>query len=297
MSNKKISSEIGGNGFRAEDVFQGFLGEPAYGLKTFRDMYFGVELEVNINPQIWQPLSNEQRQVQRQTIANQVHETVKDFCIFTLDGSIPFGWEMKTAPATFEYHLQAWKPFFNFVEANPNLFELHGQNCGIHIHLSRAGFKNEHHLGRMHYFIHRNGAGNRELMERIAQRPYGYKGINNPSDFATKHRYRTAIHIGNNHCPTAEVRIFRSTIVRAEFYKNLEFLHSLIRFTRPRCKDQHALMLTSERYLLYIGEHKQEYPNLWNFLNPEDVIDTVSTFEQPKAKRRSRSRAVAEIMD
>lgn len=289
MSEKKIKSLIGGNGFWAEVAFEKFLGEPPLGLKSFRDMYFGIELEVNIQSQIGH--SNKKRQ----EIADLVHETIKDFCIFTLDSSIPFGWEIKTAPCTYEYHLQAWKPFFDFIESNPGLLETYGTSCGIHVHLSRDGFKNKHHLGRMHYFIHRNGAGNRELMERIAQRPYGYIGINNPSHYEVRHNRRTAIHTQTNGRPTTEVRIFRSTLVRSEFYKNLEFLHSLIRFTRPRCKDQHALLLTSERYLNYVEEHKNEYPNLWNFLNPDKKIDVVSVFENPKIKRARRRRgAVAE---
>lgn len=293
MKSKQTSGEINGDGFRAEEFFTGFLGDPAAGLKSFRNMYFGIELEVNINP----ALSRTRDNALRKQIALQVHDTLKDFCIFTTDGSIPFGWEIKTAPATYEYHLQAWKPFFDFVEANPNLLELHGQACGIHVHLSRDGFKNEHHLGRTCYFIHRNGAGNRELMEKIAERPYNYKGIKNPSDYTRRHQGRTAIHIGTHHCPTAEVRVFRSTIIRSEFYKNLEFLHSLIRFTRPRCKDQHPLMLTSERYLEYLNNHKTEYPNLWNFLNPEHLIDTVSDFEKSyRARgRKPRRGAIVEI--
>jgi hypothetical protein len=294
MKQKKTSGEINGDGFRAEEFFSGFLGDPQLGLKSFKNMYFGVELEVNINPVI---VGHNKDDNLRRGIALQVHEVLKDFCIFTTDGSIPFGWEIKTAPSTYEYHLQAWDKFFDFTEANPNLLELHGKSCGIHIHLSRDGFKNEHHRGRMFYFIHRNGAGNRELMEKIAERPYNYRGIKNPSDHSTRHAHRTAIHMGVPHCPTVEVRVFRSTIVRAEFFKNLEFLHSLIRFTRPRCKENHPLMLTSERYLEYIGAHKEEYPNLWNFLNPEHAIEPVSKFlSDIKRRKRRVQRELAEIV-
>lgn len=289
MPIKSSSPAIGGSGFYAEQFFKKFLGEHSLGLISMKNMYFGVELEVNLKSY----------KISRVQAAQLLHPYIKHFAIYTPDGSIPNGFEIKTAPCTYEYHLIEWKKFFDFIESEKNLLQSHGDNCGIHIHVSRDGFANEWHLGRFCYFIHRNGAGNRELMNKIAERFYNYRGIKNPSDYKRAHISRTAVHVGVGHCPTAEIRIFRSSVVREEFFKDLEFVHSLIRFTYPKVEANHAALLTAEKYLEYIKNHKEEYPNLWNFLNPNDKINPISVFEKhileykkTKTNKKSKSNKV-----
>jgi hypothetical protein len=134
---KVISPDIGANGFRAQEFFKGFLGNPELGLQSMRNMYFGIELEVNLLPRTVREYTGPERQKDkpRKDVAKKLFKTTKDFAIYTHDGSIPYGFEIKTAPATYEYHLNAWKPFFDLVESEPQLLQTYGDNCGIHIHL------------------------------------------------------------------------------------------------------------------------------------------------------------------
>ena len=271
------NSQINGNGFFVEQVFPAPLGDPSKSLPELKNLFFGVELEVNVRDKDF---------AFRKLICEEVHQRIGHFTIFTTNGAIPFGFEIKTAPATYEYPLANWEPFFDLMEHERNLLDERNEACSMHIHLNREGFCDLFHLGRMSYFTHRQSGGNRQLMNLIAERPCKFVAIKNPSEFKNKHKTKLAVH-HSTYRPTVEVRLFRSTTIRNEFFRNLQFVHSLVRFTLPPVGKNHASVLNFENYYNWLERYQKEYPLVWEFLfaNGEKILA-----EQAKAEEKEKEK-------
>jgi len=254
---------------KAQDYFEK-QGDPSKGFKYFDKMYFGVELECNVARALHERFK-ETGEDTRQQVVEAIFPTIENVAIIKFE-ALPYGFELASAPATFEWHRTAWNHFFEVVAANPALLELRGEGCGMHIHMSKEGFKDEFHMGRMGFFIHREE--NREFIEQIAGRTHFYAKFGIPSKFdKQKINSRNAFHGQTNH-NTVEARLFQSTLVREEFLKNLEFMHVLTRFTRASVGKEHKEKMTVDNFKAFLAEGKRKnmYPNLWNFLNPKDKI-------------------------
>lgn len=257
---------------RAPD-FLNFLGDKDRELPLFRDIYFGIELEVNFSRN-FRNIGHDYYERAMHAVAGVMDGKV----IFADDGSIPCGFEIKTAPALYEYQREMWAPFFDLMETQrPRIFQRHNHECGIHIHISKDGLTTGH-MNNLCYFIH--NPHNNGFIEDIAERDHLYEfrsDILRPSHSQRRLNVRSAIHLANDN--TAEIRIFRSTTVRAEFYKNLEFVHALIRFTKRRVGNQHAEKLTHEKFMEWLAPKRVEYTNLWNFLNPSNPVSLADRLE------------------
>jgi hypothetical protein len=222
-------------------------------------MYMGIELEVTLK---------DHKNVARDHVARRILPLVADFSIFTLDSSVPNGWEIKTTPATFEYHMKAWEPFFNYIDENKQLLQERGEGCGMHVHLSRNAMT-PLQIGRFICFI--NEPNNREFMHKIAERdtpkfaPYhdGMKAVHNWKCLNNVKTHHQAVNLLK--AQTVEIRIFASMLKRENFYKNLEFLQALLDFTAPlSCSD----FKDYRRFEDYVAQRERDFPHLYNFLNP-----------------------------
>lgn len=261
---------------KAQDFFEN-QGDPTKGFKNFDKMLFGVEIECNVGRKLHEKFIDTGEDT-RQNVVDTIYPVVEDVAIFKFE-ALPYGFELASAPATFEWHRTAWNDLFARIESNPFILEKHGKGCGMHVHLSKAGFKDQFHIGRMGFFIHREE--NREFIENLGGRKHYFAKFGVPSKFdQQKNLSRNAFHMQTSH-ETVEARFFQSTLIRSEFLKNLEFLHCLIRFTRPSVGKEHKEKLTVDEFKAFLAEgtRKNRYPYLWNFLNPENPIpeDSVDT--------------------
>src|SRR4051812_47009139 len=95
-------------------------GKSAFGL------FFGVELEVEVDSDF-----------QRAERAERVIKSLpSNFAIAKKDGSVKKGFEICSCPASLQYHSTAWDKFFE--KATHGLRGFSGENCGMHVHVSRA---------------------------------------------------------------------------------------------------------------------------------------------------------------
>jgi len=239
-------------------------------------MYMGVELEV---------LPKNTGAVNKERIAQKILPLVGDFSIFTFDRSVAEGWEIKTTPCTFDYHMRAWEPFFNYVEENNKLLQERGNNCGMHVHLSRDAMT-PLQIGRFICFI--NDPNNRDFMRKIAERDTHFAAYHD--GIKAVHNWKCLNHVENHYQAvnitkpqTIEVRIFSSMLKRENFYKNLEFLQALLDFTAPMsCGD----FKDYKKFEDYINKRADDFPHLWAFLNPPKP-------KKPIKKKARRAVAVA----
>ncbi len=222
-------------GARAPDYLS-FVGKPKDG------MYFGVELEVELKDG---HLASD--------VARNVRCTMPNFVITKHDGSLDHGFEIVTAPASLEEQYKAWEQFFSIKFP---LLSFNTRTCGMHVHISREALSPSQ-LGRMYVFMHepdnirfieqmagrslRNGNGGNyaplynsgsrmKLTDRVGvmRSRYGNK------DKQMQYKplcFRGAINDGNDN--TIEIRIFKGTLAKEGFFKNLEFVRALTQFCKP----------------------------------------------------------------
>lgn len=198
-------------------------------------------------------------------------ETVGDFCIFKRDGSLSDeGIEIVSLPATLTTHKELWDKFFNRLPQG--LVSWTGENCGMHVHVSRKPL-GMLRIGKMIVFL--NDKNNRSLVTQIAGRygnDYCVPKQKSITQVEGEDRYEMLNLLPTD---TVEFRIFRGTLNREHFYANLEFVDSLVRF----CGRESIRRINKECYLEYVRKNRKEYPYLVDFLRKRDLTSTTISNE------------------
>lgn len=213
-------------------------------------------------------------------------KTLKNHVIIKRDGSVSGGIELCSAPASITVHKEEFKPFFDIIES------LHLQaktNCGMHVHVDRSTLT-ELQIGKMLSFMYNKQ--NKKLINKIAGRKDNNycsldfeKGVTSGIYFDEGRivDYRKKLHrsssegryTGLNLSPpyTIEFRIFASTTSYEEFSKNLEFVQSMVDFTKPSAVNVTSLkdFGKQEVYLKFVKENRKTYPNLFQFLKSDMI--------------------------
>ena len=201
---------------------------PAYKKKQYDKMkeedratvpFFGVECEVETN---------------RETpsdICQQVQDCFGSFVALKSDGSLNNGFEIVSAPATFEYHKSGvWEPFFPENDGpGKHLSAWTTDTAGMHVHMSCGGML-PLSIGKLYKFI--NDPVNKSHIEKFAGRSSSWAEFDtrpaSPS-LILRNTFRGAVNL-NTHKGTFEVRIFRGNVSRKGVYRNIEFVQATANF-------------------------------------------------------------------
>ncbi len=221
-------------------------------------LYYGLELEVENEDNVSE---------------GPIERAFPDFVATKGDGSIYNGFEIVSHPATYEWIVEnrsKWEDILSIRDQGFRSFNT--TTCGIHIHMSKDAF-GEKHLYRFLKFFY----GQPDFVRFISQRSQGKldewanmnldydNGRKNDLKYKSKHkagngnRY-SAINFQRDH--TIEVRVFRGNLNPRAFFKNLQFLESLVRFT----KNFTMPYMTVEYYLKYVKTHKEEFEDLHGWI-------------------------------
>ena len=295
-----------------------------------RDMiYLGVELELEVDrgPQAKMPMdytypvgyrasctcteclqdywrNHEGRTVAVRTdesVANKVVELLgEDFAIIKHDGSLGYGIEIVSAPASLVVHRKRWPKLFAEIDQHGLKAE---PSCGMHVHVSKEPFDLEH-LGLMPAFI--TEPANRKFVIDVAGREKpDWASMEKKIPAAAKHiecvnRYGNtcpeclanrelritkyqAVNIGKP--KTAEFRIFASTTDQHRFFTNLEFAASVARYCRNVLKPE-APDFRYQAYLAWLSN--EDYPELKQFLTVNQYLPVPPVVPLPSNKRSVR---------
>lgn len=216
---------------------------------------YGVELEVEA--------SGENTRV---ALAQEVIDAIgDDFVVLKEDGSLDYGFEIVSAPAPLDIHKSRWEALFTWHDRRRKLRSYDTNTCGMHVHISRAGLT-QLQIGRMLVFLHNRD--NADFVEHIAQR--------NPerwASFAAQKKHADAMeqdgdrYVALNLRPryTVELRIFKGTLKRESFYKNLEFAAALVAFTAPAERSLEEAGRYQE-FVKFVRKNRKTYPHLDDFL-------------------------------
>lgn len=195
-------------------------------------------------------------------------------------GSSGSGFELISHPMTLGYIKASQKLDDAFyVLQDLRARSLQNSSTGLHVHISRNGFKDNNNMARFHDFFY--AQHNANFIEQMAGRTRnGYQNSNQttpPSNFEGGERYEI---INYNNSNTVEVRLFKGAVGKDWLLEKIEFLDCLIEFC------QTGLALTVEEFEAftvrqgaYEGGGKKrkfvyKYPQL------------VSFFETRKAKQK-----------
>lgn len=258
-------------------------------------LYLGVELETEpLNPH--GSLSLEE--------LTKMCKGLDNWAIWKRDGSLNYdGREIVTLPMTLDAHRVCWEQFFK-TKPHEYLSSWKSGNCGLHVHINRAGMT-PLTQGKLIEFI--NHPDNLEFVEAIAGRKlkdHRYckvepdKGLLEGQSFRKDSKGKPIRHVEGNSNPdydsrytatnisshtggrTIEIRIFRGNVGRNGVMRVLEFCTSLCEFL--------SLNTTSIRstsswldYITWLGEQTvyPRYPELYRwacfkkYLFPKVVSD------------------------
>lgn len=241
-----------------------------------KERFYGVELEVEVNK-----VGKNVRERAARNVFKAFNET-DPFMFIKRDGSLANGFEIVSAPAYYERHLVEWEKFFNNYVEKGDLSSFWTDTCGMHIHISKNAFSYLQ-LGKFLRFI--CCPQNHEFIRCISQRPSGMhnnfsrekKVWDVPRErrdkngkiywwtpkWMTNEDRHTAVNLLNK--TTIEVRLFKGTLKKESFFKNLEFVKALMDFSDtgmfsiPDCQDH-------KFFSKFVQNNHKSYPNLYAFL-------------------------------
>lgn len=187
-------------------------------------LYLGFELEVEVN-----------RDRDRTEVAQELQDALGNVAYLKEDGSIDSGFEIVTHPMTLDYAMSEFN--WSALRKGRKDRDIHSaDNCGLHVHVSKAAFSGPAHEYRWLLFWHRNQVAMRALADRNSS--YAEYRDTDRSQFvdiakraysARTERY-SAINTNNEH--THEVRVFASTLYINRLRASLQLVEATVEYTR-----------------------------------------------------------------
>ena len=244
--------------YKPDPIFQGV---DKHGL------YLGWELETV-------PKAN--RSFDKIASARYAHESLAGLAYLKHDSSIREGFEIVTHP----FAHNKIREFDTYWETIETLRQDHymrswdTENCGFHIHISRAGFNGGAHLHRFLKLIY----GNAEMMAKLGGRKSNdyadWSDVWQKNDYGVPHRSyakkvkgtyssrHSAVNTTNEH--TIELRFFRGTMNKSSILAHLDLAHACVEYTRDlRSRDVINGMLKWDMFFLWVEDNNGIYPDLY----------------------------------
>lgn len=236
-------------------------------------LYFGFELEIEIQ---------NRRTLEASKLVQPLEDS--DICYLKQDSSIgrngAVGFELVTHPATHNAYRDDSKELWDYIEALRTDYKGRSwdtDTCGLHIHISRAGFSSGAHTHRFLAFIYRNS----EMMMKFAGRKSDYAKFNdcytyNEFDrpvFSLAHKMNrrafterySAVNTQNE--DTLEMRFFRGTMRREGILSALDLAHASVEYTRHlTVSDVRLGAYDWEWFNDWVADRNGIYPDLYQRL-------------------------------
>ena len=273
------SRDIHDYNYRPDPIFRSLVAEDT-------KLYFGIEIETEVSRGGMDISACSEYAVRLE------HEY--DLAYLKHDGSLNNGFEIVTHPASHAYYKQEDNPLWKTLETlrqRPYAMKSWDTGtCGLHIHISRAGFSSGSHQHRFLQLVYSNPEFYSTLAGREAshwakfddvvraEREYdpwgstkGYKQWRSYKHKLAHHnsnhsdRY-SAVNTLNRH--TLEMRIFRGSINSNTVKAAIDLAHASVEYTRElRVPDVWADALVAENFMEYIKMNAELYPELNERMN------------------------------
>ena len=210
----------------------------------FRSYHFGIELEMEIRGDV-------------NSASTYINKQVGNFIYLKYDSSIGGssgygGFELVTHPATLEYfkdNNSLWVGLDKLrTDHNARSWDALNREgkstCGLHIHISRTGFKSRSHLHRFLYLIYKNSRefillGGRTTHYARFNDVYCYDEYDKPylsllgkTELYPRSSCERYSAVNTNNPDTIELRFFRGTLLPSGIMSAIELSKSMVEIGR-----------------------------------------------------------------
>ena len=191
------------------------------------------------------------------------------------DGSLSYGFEIVTHPHSLKEMQEKfpWADILSYLKSN-KFRSWNTSTCGLHVHVSRSAFSGgsitlrESHQIRFMKLIY----DNERQVTRLAGRSSNYATFSDKGKIIPKvkmgdqsnGRY-SAINTENDE--TLELRVFRGSLRYERVLAAVEFTHAAVEYTRDLKMVAKNKPLSWARFVSYVSEHSDTYPNLFIIMN------------------------------
>jgi DNA-dependent RNA polymerase auxiliary subunit epsilon len=246
-------------------------------------LYFGIEVETEVRGG-----SYENRRYAAEYAVSLEQEGL---AYLKSDGSLECGFEIVSHPMTHNYFMNKASVLWNTIGTLKSDYDMMAwgtKTCGLHIHISRAGFNGGSHQHRFLQLVYNN----KDFYELLAGRSSshwakfddnvdpntGQKSLKHKFERGGSDRYAA---VNTNNRQTLEMRIFRGSL-NTRFIKScIDLAHASVEFTRvmsvPEVREH---KLDCINLIQYIRERAELYPSLNQRLNAmSNVIEKIERKE------------------
>lgn len=214
--------------------------------------YFGVELEIEaVHAEIAEGVEL-------------IGSHLGDLAYCKADGSLRDGFELVTHPMTLDFvHEQDWRVLS--LLANSGFRSWKTSTCGIHVHVSRAGFKGRAHVWRFCHLFYRNAEEWQRFAGRSGSSWARFDGQRPKVAKVLKAEEYPERYVAVNLCntDTVEIRIFRGTLRAKRMVADVEGVAAALAYTRDlTVPEVRAGALGWPTFTSYLSEQARTYPSL-----------------------------------
>ena len=184
------------------------------------------------------------------------------------DGSLSRGFEIVSHPHTLK-EFQDNFPWQMLTDLKKLRFRSwNTTTCGLHVHVSRTAFEDENHQIRFVKLIY----DNQRQVQRIAGRSSNYATFSDKGNIIPKVKFKNqsngryaAVNVEPE--DTVEVRVFRGSLHIPRVLSAIEFVDSVVQYTKELKIVPKDKPLSWVRYVGFISANSNKYPNLFDIIN------------------------------
>jgi hypothetical protein len=229
-------------------------------------LYFGIEIETEVRGGDYSDRRMAAEYAQQQL-------EMYDLAYLKSDGSLECGFEVVTHPLSHSYFMNDAVRLWDTIDklkSNYSMMAWGTKTCGLHVHISRAGFNNGSHQHRFLQLVYNN----KDFYEVLAGRASshwakfddifdpttGQKSFKNKFDRMGSDRYSA---VNTNNRQTLEMRIFRGSLNPRFIKSAIDLAHASVEFTRVMSvKEVRDDGLSCLKFRQYIESKPELYPSL-----------------------------------
>ena len=258
-------------------------------------LYFGIEIEAEAEDNEMRRMASEYAQ----TLEKQGLAYLKN------DGSLDCGFEIVTHPMTHEFFMNSEMALWSVLRVLKNDYAMKSwstDTCGLHIHISRAGFNGGSHQHKFLRLVYHNQQLYQALAGRASTQWAKFDDVNDGEgkmSFRDKMNNRIGSDrysaVNTNNTRTLELRIFRGSLNPRFIKSSIDLAHASVEYTRNlTVRNILDGDLSAERFVAFIRSKPDVYPSLNQRLSMlynkvEQIIE-----QERRAKNVSTSRIVTE---
>jgi len=229
-------------------------------------LYFGIEIETEVRGGDYSNRRSAAEYAQQQL-------EMYDLAYLKSDGSLECGFEIVTHPLSHSYFMKDGDRLWNTIDKLKSEYGMMAwgtKTCGLHVHISRAGFNSGSHQHRFLQLVYNN----KDFYEVLAGRSSshwakfddifdpntGQKSFKNKFDRHGSDRYSA---VNTNNRNTLEIRIFRGSLNPRFIKSAIDLAHASVEYTRVMSvREVRDDGLSCLKFRQYIESKPDLYPSL-----------------------------------